>query len=254
MLFWVVTACLAALPFSSEAKITERPLADFLTAQGTSSDFFPPFPDYVGWANADDVTEATNFCLVDYAGLAGEYMLENYLIDLGTRVRGSVYEKTLPDGSAKIWVVLRTTNALGFIEDVPTLLGNFDSPPGCETDPPQIPGLPKVWDTPFSCTQAVFGNKARDVAEKAAAPALGFVWTKVTFTIPSPGDPLPNLLDITGTDEYDPVTLTMRGSFFDGNGGLMRMVQKATGERIDGSLLTDPDLCGFWKPDSRRAW
>jgi hypothetical protein len=43
--------------------------SDFLSAQGTTSRFFPPVPDYVGWTD----NPFTTFGLVDYAGLADKY-------------------------------------------------------------------------------------------------------------------------------------------------------------------------------------
>jgi hypothetical protein len=41
---------------------TTRPLSDFLNAQGSSSSFFPPVKDYVGWTDGN----FTTFALVDY--------------------------------------------------------------------------------------------------------------------------------------------------------------------------------------------
>src|SRR5690349_775360 len=39
------------------------PLSDFLSAQGTSAQFFPPVRDYVGWSDG----ALRTFALVDYA-------------------------------------------------------------------------------------------------------------------------------------------------------------------------------------------
>jgi hypothetical protein len=46
-------------------QVTTRPLSDFLDAQGTTSRFFPPVPDMLGWSDGPFI----NFGLVDYAGL-----------------------------------------------------------------------------------------------------------------------------------------------------------------------------------------
>jgi hypothetical protein len=64
-----------ALPFAANADdgpVSQRPLSDFLTAQGSTDPgiFFPPVPDYVGWSD----NPFTTFCLVDYAGLADAYL------------------------------------------------------------------------------------------------------------------------------------------------------------------------------------
>jgi hypothetical protein len=219
---WVIAAIIVALPLSLDAKTVKRPLTDFLEAQGTSSSFFPPFPDYVGWINGDTLEEAENFCLIDYAGVAGAYMLDEYFIDLGTEVRGQVFEKELPDGSAEIKVVLHTKNALGFMQDVQALVDSgFD----------------------FAGTPTVFGNKALDVAN-GAPPALGAVSLNLTFRIAAPGDDLPDFQAIVFTPIYDPTTYLMRGTIFDEDGQMMKLVQKSTGVRdLDGAMLTSPDFC-----------
>jgi hypothetical protein len=63
-----------------------RPLSDFLDAQGGPVQFFPPVEDYVGWFDAPFV----NFALVDYAGLANDYIEEGAGESLGTTSSGSV--------------------------------------------------------------------------------------------------------------------------------------------------------------------
>jgi len=168
---------------------TMRPLSDFLDAQGTSgSTFFPPVPDYVGWASSDLVT----FALVDYAGLANRYIVDNGAKSLNTQVNGQVRECTLPadaEGNvkARVTVKLVTANALGFAQSIADLSA---------TNPP--------FD--FANTDTNFGAKAVDVAAGAEA-AKGTAKLTTTFTIESPGAALPDFLDVAfipepGDDTY----------------------------------------------------
>jgi hypothetical protein len=62
----------AGVPVSTSClQVSTRPLPDFVDAQGMTSKFFPPVQDMLGW---DDGLAATNFGLVDYAGLANAYI------------------------------------------------------------------------------------------------------------------------------------------------------------------------------------
>jgi hypothetical protein len=146
-----------------------RPLEDFLSAQGSSISFFPPVPDYLGWSGADSET----FALVDYAGLAAAY-LTGKSVDLGTEVRGVVTECELTDGSAQVSVALVTDNAMGFAQDIATLIAD---------------------DFDFAGTDTSFGNKAVDIAGGEPA-ALGSADLYLSFRISAPGDPLPDALDV----------------------------------------------------------
>ena len=105
--------------------VTTRPLSDFLDAQGTTSLFFPPVQDMLGWTDAvNPKTELpTTFGLVDYAGLANEYIKGTTGHPLGTKVRGLVVECKLANGKAQITVALFTTRALGFAQSVAALAG-----------------------------------------------------------------------------------------------------------------------------------
>jgi len=166
-------------------KVTFRPFSDFLDAQGTQSKFFPPVPDYVGWTNNIDINKFTLFALVDYAGLANDYLGGT----LGTRVHGFVIQRELADGRAQILVGIFTTNALGFAQSGAALRSNgFD----------------------FLDTPTVFGHKAQDVAsgKKAAVGQSAFL---VTFTIAAPGARLPDLVHVVTSPpppEFAPVDLT----------------------------------------------
>lgn len=161
------------------------PLPTFLEAQGTSSLFFPPVRDYVGWNDG----AFTTFALVDYAGLANQYLKVQKGISLGTAVRGSVIQCALAEGSgrAKITVALTTTRALGFAQSIQALRKNkFD----------------------FLNTPTIFGVKAQDVVNVADA-ALGSATLSTTFFI-TQGAALPDLVDVlvNNSANYAPVTLS----------------------------------------------
>jgi hypothetical protein len=123
------------------------PLSDFLNAQGTSTQFFPPVPDYVGWSDG----AARTFALIDYAGLADEYIKGQTRLSLGTKVTGSIKACAFVGGKAQIRVALSTTQALGFAQSIKALRKNkFD----------------------FLNTPTIFGAKAQDVVN-GATPAVG---------------------------------------------------------------------------------
>jgi hypothetical protein len=140
--------------------------------------FFPPVRDYVGWTD----NPATTFALVDYAGLANDYLRKKH-INLGTRVNGFVIQSELADGRAQIVVALFTTNALGFAQSVAALTNNGTRDPD------------------FLNTPTIFGNKAQDVARGAEA-AVGQSTFVITFSISRPGAALPDLVEVV-----NPVTL-----------------------------------------------
>jgi hypothetical protein len=170
-----------------------RPCSDFLKAQGTLNNpplFFPPVPDYVGWTDKP----FTTFGLIDYAGLAAEYIKDATQKSLGTKVTCSVTEGALTDGSAKISVTVFTTNALGFAQDAKDLKANgFD----------------------FLNTPTNFGAKAQDVVN-GAEPALGPATLDVSFRIPQPKDPLPDLVDVLVNSpcSYKPVNVQFESSTY----------------------------------------
>lgn len=184
-----------------------RPLDDFLGAQGTDVNFFPPVPDYVGWAGADFVT----FGLVDYAGVAANYLLSEEGVDLGTEVRGLVAECELRDGSARVNVALVTQNAMGFAQDIGELADN---------------------DFDFADTPTVFGNKAVDIAANVAPAALGSAELYLSFHIEAPGAELPDFLHVINAVErngkltYGPVTLTFTSLIEDGQGNCLTVNQE----------------------------
>jgi hypothetical protein len=101
-----------------QAQGNQRPLSDFINAQGTTTCFTPPAPAQLGWGTGNNKTNGNKnltpgrFALIDYTGLEGKYLLSQG-IDLGTTVSGSVLERPLADGSALVTVDLQTKNALG---------------------------------------------------------------------------------------------------------------------------------------------
>jgi len=186
---------------------TKRPLSDFLDAQGSSSTFFPPVSDYVGWAGTDFVT----FGLVDYAGLADAYIAsQDPTLSLNTQVTGQVRECALSDGSAKVTVTLVTANALGFAQSIEDLIAN---------------------DFDFAGTETNFGAKAVDVVA-GATPAMGPAKLTTTFTIAEPGGPLPDFLDVNNTTDYAPASLAFSsktiGRLPDGRRAALEIEQVAT--------------------------
>lgn len=168
--------------------VNTRSLDEFLNAQGSTTQFFPPVPDYLGWGGGDPVT----FGLIDYAGVAADYLLDQG-VDLGTEVRGVITECVLTDGSAQVTIALVTDNAMGFAQDVADLVENgFD----------------------FANTDTILGNKAVDIAEGAPA-AVGSAEVYLSFRMSAPGDPLPDVLNVFNDRGernqkllYAPITLT----------------------------------------------
>jgi hypothetical protein len=152
----------------------QRPLSDFIDAQGTTMCFTPPAPAQLG-ATSDFDKSPIRFALVDYTGLTGKFLLDNYGISLGTTVSGTVLERPLADGRALVTVNLHTSNALGWAI-------NLD-PSGSVSQ--------------FNSNPLLFGFRAQDlIADPTLTPALGDVHFRVVFTIPSPGAPLPDLVCI----------------------------------------------------------
>jgi hypothetical protein len=185
-----------------------RPCSDFLEAQGTTSQFFPPVSDYVGWTD----NPFTTFGLVDYAGLADKYIKAQTGKSLGTEVTCSVTEEALTSGRTKISVTLFTTNALGFAQDANDLEKfGFGAPTN-------------------------FGAKAKDVVD-GAKPALGPATLDVSFHIPQPGGPLPDLVDVLVEHPcvYKPVNVQFSSSTYgkrpDGRKAILNISQAASSSK-----------------------
>jgi hypothetical protein len=178
------------------AQTTKRPIADFLSAQGASSNFFPPVQDYLGWGQALCISgglsclspqtgHANQFCsgdfvLVDYAGLADQYLVSNGFQSSGTVMDGTVTERRISPNSVEISVTLHTKNALTFVLP-PTQVFPGTSPP-CGTG----------WD--FLNGPLLLGQ--RPTANPSLQDrALAESFFHVSFVNPA-GAPLPDLLDL----------------------------------------------------------
>ena len=186
---WLLVALCALLAATTGAWAdAERPLAAFLDAQGTTSVFVPPVPDYVGWADEDFVT----FALVDYAGLANAWLEAQTggRASLGTTVSGVVKERRAPDGRAEVRVKLEARNALSWAFPLADIGPN---------DP-----------LPFLNTPLTFGARAQDVVAGAKA-ALGKASLDITFMNPAPGAPFPDLVQLVNAP--DPAQLPIRFKF-----------------------------------------
>lgn len=217
-----------------------RPLSDFLDAQGTTSWFFPDVADMLAWTSPDDnpppdlpedCPPLKYFALVDYAGLANDYVEESETeTSLGTRMTGRITECATDDGRTKISVVLNTRKALGFAQSVPALCNEgFD----------------------FLGTPTIFGVKAQDV-EAGATPALGPASLRVTFYIENPGDPLPDIRLAFQENNPDvrPISLDFRsttiGYLADGPKARMR-VQQVGATDASGELVFSREIVDFSK-------
>ena len=96
---------------------TTRPITDFLNAQGTTSTAPYNFgvtglPDEIAWTTASTTPTAGNGRLggIDYTGQDAAFLGLN----LGTTTSGTVSERPLPNGQARVTVNLTTHNAFAW--------------------------------------------------------------------------------------------------------------------------------------------
>jgi len=149
------------------AAAVQRPLSDFLSAQGTTAVFIPPLPDLIAWANNNP---QTLFVSVDYEGVIASYLAANGGPSLGTRVKGTVSERPLADGRAEVSVILHTDRALTWAMPLP---GND-----------------------FAADPLVFGYRGTDLlADTTLTPALSSADFQIVFNNTAPGAPLPDLVN-----------------------------------------------------------
>ncbi len=168
-------------PRFAVGQATQRPIEDFVEAQGTLCFddtcldvgqgafcilFVPPVENFIGWTDPPDCVGVS----IDYAGLADLWITGEGGDSFGTEFSGSVTERPLRDGRTLVKVVLHTTNALVWaFED-------------CDFD--------------FGEAPTIFGHRAPAVLDGASA-VLGSSLLRVTFiTSAAPGDDLPDLLQI----------------------------------------------------------
>ena len=176
-----ILSCQAVLPMPAVAQTTQRPIGDFVAAQGTFclSDhnggcvlFQPPVPNYLAWTAPPPPANASGWCgSVDYAGVADRWLVSQGRASLGTQFTGTVTESRLDDGRAKVMVLLHTSNALSWVVD------NL----ACDTGSPS--------------SAVLFGHLAPDVLNGATA-ALGSSFLQFVFKNTAPGDPLPDLIQL----------------------------------------------------------
>jgi hypothetical protein len=158
----------------AEAKsgATQRPIGDFLSAQGSTSIFIPPVPDLIAWGTTFSDLPIT-FGWMDWAGVADAYLEDAVGIDLGTTTSGKVTERALKDGRAEVQVILHTRRALSWA----TLI-DFTEP-----------------HNPFLENPTIFGHRAQSLVDDPSLdPALGESTFEATFINTAPGADLPDLV------------------------------------------------------------
>ena len=170
---WGLLLAVVLIAPAAMAQINARPIDDFLDAQGMSTSFVPPVADYIGWSDVDFV----NFALVDYAGIAADFIEAETGLSIGTAITGQVTEQVLADGRLKVRIRLDTTNALAWAFE----LANADL-----SDP-----------LVFLNTPLAFGRRAQDVVDDDAQPALAEVKFRLEYIDEAPQDqPLPDLIQL----------------------------------------------------------
>jgi len=158
------------------AASTTRPISDFVDAQGTFCIddgnggcflFLPPIPNYGGWNNQDFSRCAS----VDYAGIANAWFegASGGDLSFGTTTSGRIIERELADGRAEVTVMLRTHNALTWVQNA------------CND---------------FATDTLLFGNRAADVLNNDATPVLADSFMKIVFINSEPGAALPDLFEL----------------------------------------------------------
>jgi hypothetical protein len=227
-------ACIMLLAVSLNAQTTKLPIADFLAAQGQTSSFLPPVPDYLGWLQAlctsgglSCLTSNGDFdklCLgdgaaVDYAGLADRFITQNGGQSSGTVMDGSVLVRPLDAGHVQVEVTLNTRNALTFVVQPSAL----------------IPGTScaAFADVDLKAGPLVLGARALPIPPLAQR-ALGDSLFHITFVNPT-GAPLPDLMDLFNNrfgdiKEYS-FNASASGPTPDGGQGTVTIVQAGNGER-----------------------
>jgi hypothetical protein len=212
-------------PLPVNASAGPRPLADFLSAQGTycldldgpppSCDLFvPPSPNMIGWA-APPPTYGV-FALLDYAGLANNYLVSQGGTSLGTTITGSINERPLADGRAEVSVTLHTKKALVLVSDISA---TFPGP-------------------------LLLGHRVDEVLA-GATPALANSTFRVVFINTAPGAPLPDLIQLSFAplpgQEFRFLSIHARGTgpFPDGSPGEVVIVQTGIFVTTSGGATAD---------------
>lgn len=180
LLVGVMAVTLAALA-SNANTATQRPIQDFLSAQGTFCFpdghggclvFVGTVPNFIGWTSTVAQNRAA---VVDYAGIEDVWITAHSggAISFGTQFDGTVFEVPLNDGRAEVTVILHTTHALIWVI-AGDGNGNFD----------------------FANGPLLFGHRTQDVLA-GADPSFADCLLHLRFINDAPGAPLPDLLQLS---------------------------------------------------------
>lgn len=176
---------------------TIRPIEDFVDQQGTYCiddgsggcfQFFPPVNNYIAWSDNSNLDLVTKLALVDYAGIANNYIVSQGGNSLNTKTYGGISEREISTGR-EVTVQLYTTNALTFVakvlrDDEGNITSDFNS-----------------WPLLFGYRAAELDPLKPTVLNGAKA-ALGESFLKVVFTdTKSIGDPMPDLVQLANFPE-----------------------------------------------------
>ncbi len=241
----LLTACMA-LAFPLNAQTTKLPISDFVAAQGQTSIFLPPVPDYEGWGQlvcasgglscASKPPDYPGLCIgdivsVDYAGVADKFITGSGGQSSGTEMDGSVLVRPISNDRVEITVSLHTKNALTFV------VAPF----------PLIPGAscmaPSDASPDFAIGPLLLGARANPVPALSQR-ALGDSFFHITFHNPV-GSPLPDLIDLFSNRFSDIVDYSFH-AVADGptpGGGHGRVTVQQAGKPSRGNL--QPSVVNF---------
>ena len=229
----LILACIA-LASALNAQTTKLPISDFLAAQGQTSNYILPVPDYEGWGQALCISPGlgclsppyTGLCLgdlasVDYAGVADKFIVDNGGQSSGTVFDGSVLVRPKANNRVEVTVSLHTKNALTFV------VAPYPLIPGTSCMAPS--------DVDFAHGPLVLGARANPVPPLAQR-ALGDSFFHITFQNPT-GSPLPDLIDLFNNRFSDIVEYSFHavadGPMPGGAHGTVTVQQASNGSRTN---------------------
>ena len=116
--------------------------AEFVNDQGSTSQFFIPVGDYVGFVDPD----FTQFALIDYLGIADQWLMDNTFpqrsFDTEVSVSCFVTDAIDDDDTIRIRIEIETNNAMGFAINITSgeyIFGNNAT--AIQEDPDAATGL-----------------------------------------------------------------------------------------------------------------
>jgi len=177
---------------TSTGTLTQRPLSDFLSQQGTYCMpgntttsgcmlYAPPVGNFAVWYSPDH-----NMTLVvDYAGLMDAWLRSRTGSSSGTTFNGNVYETPLEDGTARINVNMNITRAMVYIVRGHDLMND-----------------------PVS-----YGYRMQQIMQGQGQPAFGQASFRLSFINPAPGQPLPDLVQLMKSPQSDKQMVTANFRF-----------------------------------------